>query len=182
MTARIGSLPALECGSRFETRQPRFQTLFHRMIALHRVLYGVPERSKKTVGVGEFRLCFAAPLVVGEWHKMLPLFRPSRVPERVVPCRRPVHTTIRVALRQALRLNQTAFWAAVGVTQSGGKPVSDAAKNADRTLLWLVFGPEAAAQHLFERLRSHGSTPRTSRRDLGRSRSMCSESPRQGGA
>lgn len=59
-----GSLPALECGRRFETGQPRFQTRFHRMVAFHRVLDSVPELSKKIVGVSEFRLCSTISLII----------------------------------------------------------------------------------------------------------------------
>ena len=68
-----------------------------------------------------------------------------------------------VALRQALRLNQSAFWAAVSVTQSGGSRYETQRKmpRAVPTLLRLVFGPEVVAQQLFDALRSHGLKPLT---------------------
>lgn len=68
------SLPVLGCNSRFETGQRSFQALLGGMVALHRVLDGVPELSEKTVGVSEFRSCPAVSLVIGQWHKILFLF------------------------------------------------------------------------------------------------------------
>lgn len=72
-------------------------------------------------------------------------------------------------LREALRLNQTAFWGAVAVTQSAGSRYEGQRKmpRSVRALLQLVFGPETAAQQLLEQLRSHGLKPRTSEQRQG---------------
>lgn len=59
------------------------------------------------------------------------------------------------ALRKSLKLNQTAFWRRVHVTQSGGSRY-EAGRNIPQSmqvLLTLAYGSEKDAAAMFEQLR-----------------------------
>lgn len=63
------------------------------------------------------------------------------------------------ALRDALRLQQRAFWGAIGLTQSGGSRYEHGREIPRSTLfvLRLVFGPEQEAMTLLKQLRMGGA-------------------------